>query len=393
MTLHTHQLIVGAILATTGALMLAYAKARPAHRGGPVRFGGLCNLAGGALWIASAGADATPERVQVLLSSLRALSFDAAIAYLCFLITRSVGKKHPRIESTISTGIYVMPLMPIAQGIVCAIFFPQPALDTYAPGTAELLVPRVRSLAEAFYLSLITFVFLTEALSQPHRRLLVNNAGMLVMGVTEAFTPEQVARCFDTNVLGVVRCNRAVLPHMRERRSGLIVYVGSVTSCVVSPFQGPYVAAKAAEDKIAETTHYEVSRYGIDSAIVQPGAYTSGTNHFPNAVRPEGAERAAAYDLIAELPGQLAGRLGSLVMPHKREEAQDVADAILRLVDAPAGSRPFRTVVDPQSHGAEPINAVAEEMQREFMERLGIEDLRRVSVGGQAPAGAPDRVV
>jgi NAD(P)-dependent dehydrogenase (short-subunit alcohol dehydrogenase family) len=222
---------------------------------------------------------------------------------------------------------------------------------------------------------------------------LVNNAGMLVMGVTEAFTPEQVARCFDTNVLGVVRCNRAVLPHMRERRSGLIVYVGSVTSCVVSPFQGPYVAAKAAEDKIAETTHYEVSRYGVDSAIVQPGAYTSGTNHFPNAVRPEDAERASAYDLIAELPGQLAGRLGSLVMPHKREEAQDVADAILRLVDAPAGSRLFRAVIDPQSHGAEPINAVAEEMQREFMERLGIEDLRRVSVGGQAPAGAPDRVV
>jgi hypothetical protein len=122
--------------------------------------------------------------LQVLLSSLRALPFDAAVAYLCFLITRSVGKKHPRIESAISTGICVMPLMPFAQGIVCAIFFPQPALNTYAPGTAELLVPRVRSLAEAFYLSLITFVFLTEALSQPHRRLRAQNLLLSFAGLS-----------------------------------------------------------------------------------------------------------------------------------------------------------------------------------------------------------------
>jgi hypothetical protein len=136
------------------------------------------------LWIASAGADAAPERLQVLLSSFRVLSFDAAIAYLCFLITRSVGKKHPRIESAISTGVYVMPLMPFAQGIVCAIFFPQPALDTYAPGTAELLVPRVRSLAEAFYLSLLTLVFLTEALSQPNRRLRAQNLLLSFAGLS-----------------------------------------------------------------------------------------------------------------------------------------------------------------------------------------------------------------
>lgn len=91
--------------------------------------------------------------------------------------------------------------------------------------------------------------------------------------VTEAFTPEQALEVFNTNTVSWLRVNRAALPQMRLQGDGLIVYVGSVTSCILSPFQGPYCASKAAGDVLAETMHYENTRYGIDSVIVQLGAY------------------------------------------------------------------------------------------------------------------------
>jgi NAD(P)-dependent dehydrogenase (short-subunit alcohol dehydrogenase family) len=214
-----------------------------------------------------------------------------------------------------------------------------------------------------------------------HDRLdvLINNAGMLVIGVTEAFTPEQVAYCFDTNVLGLLRVNRAVLPQLRKQQHGLIIYIGSVTSRIISPFQGPYVASKAAGDALAETMHYENTRYGIDSVIIQPGAYTAGTNHFPNAVKPADTDVAAQYDRIAEIPDLLVSRLGSLVPPGTRTDAEEVAEKVRDVIAMEPGTRPFRIVVDPQHHGAAEINEVASQMQADFMRRFGIEDLMRVS--------------
>jgi len=203
---------------------------------------------------------------------------------------------------------------------------------------------------------------------------------MLVFGITEAFTPEQVMNVFNTNVVGAMRVNRAILPHFRENQDGLIIYIGSVTSSIISPFQGPYVASKSAEDKIAETTHYEVSRYGIDSVIIQPGAYTSGTNHFPGAQKPADEEIVKAYSLIEELPGQLVNNLQRIVEEGDEANVQDVADEVLKTIHTPKGQREFRVVVDPQHHGAEPINDVMDKMQFDFMERIGIADLMKVKI-------------
>lgn len=210
--------------------------------------------------------------------------------------------------------------------------------------------------------------------------ILINNAGMLVFGITEAFTPAQIQQVFDTNVVGILRVNRAVFPHMRRQQSGLVLYVGSVTSRIISPFQGPYVASKAAEDAIAQTMHYENSRYGIDSVIIMPGAFTSGTNHFAHAVPPADQARVQAYDLIADIPQQLINRLDSLMAANASMNPQQVADKMLEVAQLPAGQRPFRIVVDPQNHGAEPINEVALAKQAEFMTRLGIQDLMLVAI-------------
>ena len=206
----------------------------------------------------------------------------------------------------------------------------------------------------------------------------VNNAGMLVVGVTEAFTPEQLLQVFNTNAVSWLIVGRAFLPYMRQQEDGLVIYVGSVTSRILSPFQGPYVASKAAGDVLAEVMHYENTRYGIDTVIVQPGAYTSGTSHFAHAVQAKDERVTAQYDRINDLPPKLADRLDDLIEPGVRTDIAEVAEKIRNVITQPKGKRPFRIVVDPEHHGAAEINQVAQQMQRKFMQRFGIEDLMQV---------------
>lgn len=115
----------------------------------------------------------------------------------------------------------------------------------------------------------------------------IHNAGHMVLGPTEAFTAEQVAAVYDTNVLSTQRVNRAVLPAMRAQRDGLVLWVGSSSSRGgTPPYLGPYFAAKAAEDALAVSYAAELTRFGIETTIVVPGSFTSGTNHFANAGKP-----------------------------------------------------------------------------------------------------------
>lgn len=201
----------------------------------------------------------------------------------------------------------------------------------------------------------------------------VHNAGHLVVGPTEAFTPEEIARVIDVNALGAQRVNRAVLPHMREVRAGLLLWVGSTTSQVPPPFLGPYVAAKAAMDGLAAVTAYEVAPFGIESAMVVPGAFTSGTEHFTNAGHPADGETAAGYEPIAGLLDQIQQRLEALTPADANVQA--VADEIARVVDLPVGERPMRTVIDPIDDGAGAVIDVMVERRTEFMGRLGLEQM------------------
>lgn len=125
--------------------------------------------------------------------------------------------------------------------------------------------------------------------------------------------------------------------------------------------------------------HHENSRYGIDTVIIQPGAYTAGTNHFAGAQLAEDEAVSAQHDRINDLPPKLAARLDSLATPGTRTDVGEVAEAARAVIALPKGERPFRIVVDPQHHGAAKVNEVAASMQRNFMERFGIADLMTVS--------------
>ncbi len=204
---------------------------------------------------------------------------------------------------------------------------------------------------------------------------LVQNAGHMAYGPAEAFTPEQFAALYDVNVVGAQRVARAVLPHLRARRSGLVVWVGSsATRGGHPPFLAPYFAAKAGMDALAESYAAELIRFGIDTTIVVPGAFTSGTNHFTNAAVPTDTARVDEHDTeYGALRRDLTDRLAAIVPADA--DVQDVADEIVRVVGLADGARPFRTHVDPSRDGSEVVSAVADRIRSEFYHRVGIEDL------------------
>lgn len=203
----------------------------------------------------------------------------------------------------------------------------------------------------------------------------VHNAGHMVTGPTEAFTPDQLAAVYDTNVLSTQRVNRAVLPAMRSRGDGLLVWVGSSsTRGGTPPYLAPYFAAKAAEDAIAVSYAAELARFGIDTTIVVPGSFTTGTNHFANSGRPSDTVVAEAYEVrYAGLMDQVAGKLAELAPADA--DPTEVARRIVEVVDTPKGSRPFRVHIDPAGDGAEEVNALGDEVRTRFYQRIELTDL------------------
>jgi NAD(P)-dependent dehydrogenase (short-subunit alcohol dehydrogenase family) len=209
-----------------------------------------------------------------------------------------------------------------------------------------------------------------------HIDVVVHNAGHMVFGPAEAFTPEQLAQLYDTNVVSTQRVNRAALPHFRAQKKGLVVWVSSSsTRGGTPPYLAPYFAAKAGMDALAVSYASELARWGIETSIIVPGAFTSGTNHFKNAGYPNDKARAAEYDSGANngLADQIQKGLAATEPPDADIAA--VADAIVKVVDMPFRKRPFRIHIDPAQDGCEVVNAVADHIRTEFLHRIGLGDL------------------
>lgn len=204
---------------------------------------------------------------------------------------------------------------------------------------------------------------------------LVHNAGHMVTGPAEAFTPEQLAALYDTNVLGAHRINRAALPHMRAAGDGLLVWVGSSsTRGGTPPYLTPYFAAKAGMDALAAGYSLEIARFGIETTIVVPGSFTSGTNHYAHSGHPADAEVVNEYETrYAGLLEGVGQRMAEIEPPDA--DVTDVARAIATVVDTPKGRRPFRVHITPTDDGASVVNAVADHMRVEFLNRIGLADL------------------
>src|SRR6266853_90692 len=193
----------------------------------------------------------------------------------------------------------------------------------------------------------------------------INNAGYYLSGLEEAVTTEQARRLMDTNFLGPVRVNRAVLPHMRRQRSGVLMHISSGAGRVVLPSFGFYCASKFALEALAESYRYELAAQGIESVIVEPGQYETAI--FGNIVTGSDEARTNTYGAVKEIPAKVNAALSSTAA-----NAQEVADAVLRIVETPAGERQLRYFVSPQNFGVDEINALTKQVQANVLEAFGL---------------------
>jgi NAD(P)-dependent dehydrogenase (short-subunit alcohol dehydrogenase family) len=204
----------------------------------------------------------------------------------------------------------------------------------------------------------------------------IHNAGHMVFGPAEAFTPEQLAELYDVNVLSTQRVNRAALPQLRKQKQGLVIWISSSSAAGgTPPYLAPYFAAKAAMDSLAVVYARELTRWGIETYIVVPGAFTGGTNHFAHSGRPADTTRSAEYEAGPYKGfGEAVMKGFGAIVPADADVAA-VGEAVVKIVDAPFGKRPFRVHVDPTQDGAEVVNMVGDRVRAEMLRRIGLEDL------------------
>ena len=205
---------------------------------------------------------------------------------------------------------------------------------------------------------------------------LVNNAGIASAGVTEAFTADQAKIVFNTNVVGVLRTTRAILPTMRAQREGLIVNIGSVLGRVTFPFFGIYGASKFAIEALTESLRYEVSQLGIEVVLVQPSAYP--TPMYEKVQLPADSDRVLAYGAVGEIPGAMFKHFMATFQSPGAPDPHDVAEAIAQLVSQPKGSRPARTVVG-AAFGSDIVNRQTAPVQADVVQALGLSHLAKVA--------------
>src|SRR5216683_7307131 len=216
-----------------------------------------------------------------------------------------------------------------------------------------------------------------EKIVTAHGRLdvVIHNAGHMVFGPAEAFTPEQLAELYDVNVLSTQRVNRAALPQLRQQGRGLLVWVSSSSVAGgTPPYLSPYFAAKAGMDALAVLYARELALWGIETSIIVPGAFTKGTNHFAHAGVPADKARLAEYEAGPYKGyGKKIQDAFAAIVPDDADVGA-VAEAIARVVDAPFGKRPFRVHIDPTQDGADVVFGVMDRVRAEMLRRIGLGD-------------------
>lgn len=209
---------------------------------------------------------------------------------------------------------------------------------------------------------------------------LVNNAGAGAHGLQENFSGDDLKRIFDVNVFGVQRMTRAVLPNMRARRSGLILNVTSLLGRVTIPFLGPYNAAKWAVEALSENYRWELSQFGVDVAVIEPGGFP--TNFFANLIAPSSRERDSGYGELADAPEAMLESMGAALANNPLQKPQIVADAVLDVIHTAPGQRTFRNEVDKSGMAdvVTPMNVQAEKATEALFTAYGMEGMMALNL-------------
>jgi NAD(P)-dependent dehydrogenase (short-subunit alcohol dehydrogenase family) len=197
---------------------------------------------------------------------------------------------------------------------------------------------------------------------------LINNAGTGLAALSECSTIEQARQVFETNYFGPVRMSRAVLPHMRKQRSGLVVHMSSIVGRMATPNSAHYGGSKAALETFGEIQRYELASFGIDVSIVEPGVFA--TQIFHTIAFADDVARTAEYGALADKPAQGVAIVQQMTAAGT-PDPQEVADAVLRLARMPAGQRPLRLTVGKEALMLEPINALSGPLAEAMFKAFG----------------------
>ena len=210
---------------------------------------------------------------------------------------------------------------------------------------------------------------------------IVNNAGQMYVGITEAFTTEELSRQLDVNVLGIHRVLRAFLPEMRKRGSGLVINVSSVAGRFAAPFFGVYHASKWAVEGYSQALRRELACTGVDVVVVEPGPFS--TELFPQSPSPQDADgRAATYPPVAHQTFKEMGAAfeGMFEDPEVPTDPKLVVDRIVELIEMAPGTREFRGAVG-FDVGVNARNASDKAHDPEFLEMMGLTEFVKLSTG------------
>lgn len=173
--------------------------------------------------------------------------------------------------------------------------------------------------------------------------ILINNAGIMYVGITEAYSVSQVQDQFDTNFFGIIRTIKAATPFMRQQKDGLIINVTSLAGRLSFPYFGIYCASKHAVEAYSQSLRYELAPFGIEVCIVEPGPF--GTNLLTYTGPQEDDQQAlASYGDFRSVPKAMLEGFINFYESDAAPNPQQVADDIAALVNKRKGSREERIV-------------------------------------------------
>lgn len=201
---------------------------------------------------------------------------------------------------------------------------------------------------------------------------LLNNAGVMYLGITEAFSIDQAREQMETNYYGAMRTILAVLPTMREAKSGLIINTSSMVGQISAPYFSTYAATKHALEGYLQGLRYEVASFGIDVAIVQPGPFPTGLS--ASGQQPSRTDILDSYGELANIPAVMFEEFGKFMQSDQAPDPQMVVDAYLALADMPAGKRPTRTPVG-LVWGVDEINAAKQPVQDRVLTEMQLDKI------------------
>ena len=156
----------------------------------------------------------------------------------------------------------------------------------------------------------------------------VNNAGFDLMGPLEETSMEEIKAQFETNFFGIIRVMQAVIPIMREQRSGRIVNIASMGGRIAVPFHSGYHGTKFAVEGLSESTRYELEPFGIKTILIEPGAVGSSFwRNMKKAAKTSSLDNDSPYKQMANNMSEAQKQMAQNSM-HPSEVAKLILQAV-----------------------------------------------------------------